>query len=181
MVCLRCIESIKSILEGIGIGFRYIELGTIYLTKTISENTRQLLSKELQKHGFEIVDDKNTKLIELIKNLIINEIHHSKNEKKITQTFSDFLSKKLNLEYSSLSKLFSSIEGKTIERYIILQRIEKAKELLIYNENSPSEIAYQLDYSSPQHFSRQFKQMTGLSPSQFKNEGKSSRYFIDKV
>ena len=181
MVCLRCIESIESILKNTGVEFSHIELGTIYLTKTISENTRQLLSKELQKHGFEIVDDKNTKLIESIKQLIINEIHHDKNERQTGQTFSDFISEKLNFEYSSLSKLFSSIEGKTIERYIILQRIEKAKELLIYNENSPSEIAYQLDYSSPQHFSRQFKQMTGLSPSQFKNEGKSSRYFIDKV
>ena len=181
MVCPRCIKSIELALKNIDIEFSHIELGTIYLTKIISESKRQSLRNHIEQHGFEIVDDKNTKIIESIKTLIINEIHHGKNEKRDDQTFSDFISKKLNIDYSSLSKLFSSIEGKTIEKYIIAQRIEKAKELLIYNELNPSEISYQLGYSSPQHFSGQFKQITGSSPSQFKTQAKQNRYFIDKV
>jgi AraC-like DNA-binding protein len=124
----------------------------------------------LEAEGFQLLNDRNSRKVEQIKNLIVNEIHHASGKKPSTMNFSDFLTREISHDYSQLSKLFSAVEGITIEKYVIAQKIERVKELLVYNELSLSEIAWQMEYSSPQHLSRQFRQVTGLTPSQFKYE-----------
>lgn len=181
MVCPRCIEVVKSVLLDINILFKSIELGHVTVTNHLSSNDLQEFMTALKPHGFEIVSDKNSKLVEDIKSLIINNIHHQKGAKSEYQNYSDYLSEKSGVDYTSLSKLFSSVEGKTIEKYILLQKVERAKELLTYKELNISEIAYELDYSSPQHFARQFKQLTGLSPSYFKKIGTLKRIPLNDI
>lgn len=171
MVCNRCIKVVKEELSKNNIDFAHVDLGTIYFNHQISEKEKETLTHILEKEGFALVEDREAKIIIKIKALIVENIHHIK-EKLKDQTFSDFLTSKVGIEYSQISKLFSEIEGKTIEHYTIQQRIERAKELLIYNELTLSQISYELDYSSPQHLSRQFKQITGLTPTAFKKIGR---------
>ncbi len=178
MVCNRCIKVIKEELRKINIDFIDVKLGIIILRNQLSEAEKELLQHLLTEEGFELVEDKEKQIVHKTKTLIIKSIHHE-NDKPISQNFSDFLSEKLHFEYSYLSKLFSEIEGKTIEHFTIEQKIERAKELIIYNELSLSEISYELHYSSPQHLSRQFKQITGLTPTQFKKIGKRKK--IDTI
>lgn len=174
MVCNRCIKVVKEELNKNKIDFAHVDLGTIYFNHLISKKEKELLTHALEKEGFALVEDKETKIINKIKALIIENIHHGK-EKLLNQNFSNFLTSNIGIEYSQMSKLFSEIEGKTIEHYTIQQRIERAKELLIYNELTLSQISYELEYSSPQHLSRQFKQITGLTATAFKKIGRRKK------
>ena len=168
MVCNRCIKVIKDELIKNKIDFNYVDLGTIYFDKEISEEEKEKLKLILEKEGFELVEDKEAIIVKKIKIIIVQLIHYGK-EKPTNQNFSEFISSEIGIEYSQLSKLFSEIEGNTIEHYIIEQRIERAKELIVYDELTISQISYLLNYSSPQHLSKQFKQITGLTPSVFKS------------
>lgn len=170
MVCNRCIKVIKDELLKNNIGLVQIELGKIEFNSEIFKTNKEKLKNILKKGGFELVEDHEAIIINQTKSLIIKSIHYKK-EKPAYQNFSNFLSENIKVEYSYLSKLFSEIERKTIEHYIIEQKIERAKELLIYNELTLSEISYDLNYSSPQHLSRQFKKVTGLTSTQFKIDG----------
>ena len=174
MVCNRCIKVIREELIKNKIDFTQVELGKIYFNHHLSNQNKESIKQIIEKEGFELLEDRETKIINQIKSLIISSIHHKKG-KSIEQNFSTFLSAHIGIEYSQISKLFSNTEGRSIENYIILQKIERAKELLIYNELTLSQISYELNYSSPQHLSRQFKQITGLTATAFKKIGKRKR------
>lgn len=180
MVCPRCIKVVKEELEKLEISIKDIKLGEVTIVGQISENKNDLIKEALVKNGFELIDDRKSRLIEAIKNLVINAIHYNDLSEK-NYIWSDLLSNKLNLEYKYLSRLFSSVEGITIEHYIILQKIEKAKELVVYNELTLSEIAWNLGYSSVAHLSNQFKKITGMPPKDFKQIGIQKRKPLDKV
>jgi AraC-like DNA-binding protein len=154
-------------------------LGEVHLKTTPSTTEMNSLKLKLEQLGFEIIDDKKSKLIDAIKTQIIELVHHQK--EALHLNLSDFLSTQLKHDYSYLSNLFSEKEGITIEKYFITQKIEKVKELLMYNELSLSEIAYQLNYSSVAHLSSQFKKVTGLTPSFFKNLKGNKRIEIEKL
>jgi len=156
------------------------ELGEVQLKESLDENDIGQIRKVLTENGFELIDDRKSQLINRIKTLIIEFIHYDR-QKPEHMNLSDFLAKELVHDYSYLSSLFSSVEGVTIEKYLIHQKIEKVKELLVYNELSLNEISYQLGYSSVQHLSNQFKKVTGLTPSHFKKIGKGRRNPLDKV
>jgi len=173
MVCNRCKIVVKSILEQVGLHPLKVELGEVELLETDIKSTEQKLRKELQAVGFSLLDDKKTRTIEKIKTLIIDLIQNKNGFLKTP--LSEHISHHLLQDYSFLSHLFSEVEGITIEKYFILQRIEKVKELLVYNEITLSEIAFQLNYSSAGHLSNQFKKVTGLSPSHFKKMGSRKR------
>ena len=179
MVCDRCIMAVRKQFDDLHISYSQIQLGEVALSKEISDDTMTALGDALAKLGFELLDDRKAKIVEKIKNTIIHLVHYEAED--LNLKFSAVLASKLNLEYHYLSSLFSSIEGVTIEKYIILQRIEKAKELLMYDELNLSEIAYRLGYSSVQHLSQQFKKTTGLTPSHFKQLRENKRKPIDKV
>ncbi len=180
MVCRRCIITTEQILNKLNIPFTEVKLGQVILKTHKNKIDLKLLDNELQAVGFEIIDDKKSKIISRIKTEVIKYIHHTP-ELKRKINFSDYLAEKIGQDYSYLSKLFSSVEAQTIEKYIILQKIEKVKELLIYNEMSLSEISYELEYSSVQHLSRQFKDVTGLTPTAFKKLEFKRRKGLDKV
>lgn len=180
MVCNRCIKVVKEEFEKLGIKIEEIELGRVSVSKNITNNQLSSITEVLYKNGFELIDDKKSKIIDKIKTLIIEKIHHTKDIAESINS-SDFISREIGYDYSYLSKLFSSVEGITIEKYIINQKIEKTKELLVYNELSLSEISYQLGYSSVQHLSNQFKKITGLTPSHFKNLKEYKRKPLDEV
>lgn len=166
MVCPRCIDVVKDISNELNIDVKDIKLGKLESHAEINEDLKLKLGARLKQRGFEILEDNNKKIVEQIKSLIITQIHHSK--EPLSTNFSEYISTKLNLEYATLSRLFSSIKGITIERYILKQKIEHVKELLFYREYTLSEIAHQMNYSSVAHLSSQFKKETGMSPSQFK-------------
>lgn len=166
MVCPRCIDVVKDICEELNISIKHIQLGKIESTSELNDSLKSKLGEYLAERGFELLQNKNQKIIEQIKTIIVTQIHHSKEQ--LTTNFSVYLSEKLHQEYSSLSRLFSSVEGITIERFILKQKIERVKELLFYKEYTLSEIAFQMDYSSVAHLSAQFKKETGMSPSEFK-------------
>ena len=179
MVCPRCILSVEQIFRSKGIPIKKILLGEVESEEHLSVESLEKLSVELIKVGFEILDDAKAQLIDRIKNLLIQKIQ----EESIEPHFSlnKFLSGKLFKEYSTLSKLFPEVEGITIEQFFILQKVEKAKELLFYKEQSLGEIALNLGYSSAQHLSAQFKRITGMTPTQFKSIGPGHRKPIDKL
>lgn len=179
MVCDRCKMVVKSELEKLGINPSKIDLGEVTLDKPIGQTLKQQVKSILSTLGFELIDDKRSRLIEQIKTLIIELVHYNNNELKIN--LSDYLSQKLHHEYNYISNLFSEIEGTTIEKYFIAQKIEKVKELLVYDELTLSEIAFRLNYSSTAHLSSQFKKVTGLTPSHFKEVKTSKRKPLDKV
>lgn len=180
MVCPRCIKVIGDELQKMSFPVKNIELGTVVLATDLTPQQRAAIKAMLEENGFELIDDKRSQLIEAIKTLIIQNIHHSENQHLKTNT-SEYLSQQLGYDYSYLSHLFSTVEGITIERYIILQKIEKIKELLVYNELTLSEIAYRLGYSSVQYLSNQFKKVTGLSPSHFKKLKEQKRKPLDQL
>lgn len=181
MVCQRCIMTVKSEFEKLGLHPIHISLGEVSIQEQeISNNQLKELDNVLTSLGFERIDDKKAKLIEDIKSVVIKNIHHQ-NKLDLKVNWSDLLKDSLGLEYNYLSGLFSSVEGITIEQYIIRQKVEKVKELLIYDELSLSEISYQLGYSSVAHISNQFKKVTGLTPSEFKKNYPNARKPIDKV
>ena len=180
MVCDRCIKVVKDELEKLHYNIKTIKLGEAVIDSTTNEINSDEIRKMLIDNGFELIDDKNSKLIEMIKVLIINTLHH-KEELPAKFNFPKYLSKELGINYSHLSSVFSSVEGTTIEKFIIKQKIEKVKELLAYDELTLSEISYKLGYSSVQHLSNQFKHITGLNPTYFKKLKEQKRKPIDKV
>lgn len=166
MVCNRCIIIVKSTFKDLGLHPLKVELGEVELQENNISSLKKLLIQELQSFGFELLDNKKTKTIEKVKNLITDLIQNKNNN--LNTNLSDYLTREIYQDYNSLSNLFSEFEGITIEKYYILQKIEKVKELLVYNELTLSEIAFQLNYSSVSYLSNQFKKVTGLTPSHFK-------------
>lgn len=179
MVCNRCILVVKQELVKLRIESCSINLGEVETKEDLSKEILEQLSKNLTALGFEMLDNAKLQLIDKIKNIIIRQVHHDHQE--MLYNFSEVLSKALHKDYSYLSSLFSEVEGVTIEKYVINQKIEKAKELIIYNELSLSEIAFQLGYSSVSHLSNQFKKSTGLTPSHFRQVGLQKRKPLDKI
>lgn len=167
MVCFRCKMVVKSELEKIGIHYTSVELGEVEITDRISNDQLENLSVALKETGLELMDDTKKILIEKIQTLIIELIHLSEEQIKIN--LSDYLSQKLNHNYTYLSNLFTEVKGSTIEQFYLSTKIEKVKELLVYDEMTLTEIAWKLHYSSVSHLSNQFKKMTGLTPSGYKN------------
>lgn len=179
MVCDRCIMVVQNELEKLGLDAKNIKLGEVILSKEITSLEKENLSKTLEPLGFEVFDDKKGRIIEKIKNIIIDLVHHQDSDVKTN--LSDVLSDKLHHDYNYLSNLFSEVEGTTIEKYFIAQKVEKVKELLVYDELSLSEIANRLNYSSVAYLSNQFKKVTGLTPSHFKQIKEDKRKPLDKV
>ncbi len=180
MVCDRCIMVVKQLFIDLGVEFHQIQLGQVALKKEPNAEQLEQIRSLLQQHGFELLDDKKSKTVEKIKTTIVSLIHGTEAE-ELNLKLSAILEEKLQTDYHYLSTLFSSVEGVTIERYTILQRIEKVKELLMYDEKSLSEIAYEMGYSSVQHLSQQFKKITGLTPSHFKQLKENKRKPLDKI
>lgn len=179
MVCDRCILAIKEQLQKAGIPYTRISLGEVELESDPTAAQLHNLNTGLTAIGFELLDDKKEKLVEKVKNIIIALVHRQEEENN--KKLSALLEEKLQVDYHYLSNLFSSTEGITIEKYTIRQRIERVKELLTYNELSLSEIANQMEYSSVQHLSQQFKKETGMTPSQFRELKDKFRKPLDKV
>lgn len=173
MVSLRCKMMVKSELEKLGVFYKSVELGEVRLVEPLSENNRHLLKIALHKSGLELMDDKKAVMIEKIVNIIIESIHYS--DELPTSNFSCFLQEKMQLDYHKMAETFSRTKGVTIEHFIILQKVERIKELIIYDELNLTEISYKLHYSSVAHLSRQFKQITGLTPTFFKSLSFSER------
>jgi len=181
MVCHRCVLAVEEILNKEKIPFQKVLFGEIHLIDELNEKQKTALSRNLNSIGFELIDSHMSGLIEKIKQLVIKKARFEVDTKEKKINLSNYLSEKLHYEYTHLSSLFSSVEGRTIENFYIEQRIEKAKELLIYGEKTLSEIAFELDYSSTAHLSSQFKKITGLTPSYFKKVGTVKRKALDKV
>lgn len=167
MVSLRCKLMVKLELDNLGIAFKSIELGEVKLENPLSACKRQNLKIALHESGLEVMDDKKTMMIEKIINIIIEMVHYSKDLPQVT--FSTFLQKKMKLDYHKMSEIFSETKGVTIEHFIIKHKIEKVKELITYDNLNLTEISYMMKYSSLAHLSRQFKQVTGLTPTYFKS------------
>ncbi|MDR6919797.1 AraC-like DNA-binding protein [Chryseobacterium sp. 2987] len=166
MVSLRCKMVVHQELERLGIKNAVVDLGTVELLDDISTEQRQILKENLLKTGLEILDDKKSILIEKIKNVVIEMIHYSDVLPK--ENFSDYVSEKLGYDYTYLANTFSEVKGMTLQHFIIINKVEKVKELLLYDELNLTEISYKLNYSSVAHLSNQFKKITGLSPSFYK-------------
>ena len=179
MVCNRCIMVVKSELEKLGFNPLHVQLGEVELKEDVSGEELTPFRNRLDELGFELIDDSKSKLIEKIKLLVIQLIHQRDGQLQVN--YSNYLASKLNKEYNYLSHLFSEVEGTTIEKYIINQKIERVKELLVYNELTLSEIADYLGYSSVAHLSGQFRKVTGLTPSYFKKLKENKRKPLDKV
>jgi YesN/AraC family two-component response regulator len=180
MVCGRCIKTVTEILQREGFNPRSVQLGVVQLEEEIPGDKEVKLRTLLAAEGFEWLDDQKTKLVEEIKRHIIELVHYGELD-EMNNNLSDFLAEKLHRDYHYLSQLFSSVENTTIEQYFILQKIEKVKEWLVYNELTLSEMAYKLGYSSVAHLSGQFKKVTGFTPSQFKNLKEHHRKPIDNL
>ena len=179
MVCQRCITSVEQILKQNNIKAKNTRLGEVELTEPLSAENLTTLSTALKNVGFELLDDQKKQKIEKIKNLLIQKVQRGDIEEHFS--VSKFLSSEIYKDYSNLSKLFSEVEGITIEQFLILQKIEKSKEWLVYNELTLNQIALELGYSSTQHLSTQFKRITGMTPSEFKKNGSLHRKGLDKV
>ena len=170
--------AVENVLEEMKIPFLEVRLGEVLLENELSQKENSAFKSKIEKLGFELLDDKNSALINQIKSIIIEQVQNSETQ---NLNLSELISSKFNKEYSQLSKLFSATTGMTIEHFAILQKIEKVKELLIYDELNLKEIAYQLGYSSSAHLSAQFKKVSGLTPSEFKNLGNSERKSLDNL
>lgn len=179
MVSNRCKMVVKEELKKLGLHFILVDLGEINIMENISTEQSEKLKIALLDSGLELMDDKRAVLIEKIKNVIIEMVHHSDEILKIN--FSDFLSEKLNHDYTYLANLFSEVQGTTIEQFIISHKIERIKELMIYGELNITQIAWKMNYSSVAHLSNQFKKVTGLSPSHFKKLKDKRRSPIEEI
>lgn len=179
MVCPRCVQSVRQLLLYLDIAHTHIELGSVDLVQELSPTQTTALAEGLTKLGFELLNDREQQVVNQIKSLLIERVHYQTTPSPLT--LSQWLSQQLHKDYSSLSKLFSKTTGITIEHYLILQKIERAKELLSYDERSISAIALQLGYSSTAHLSNQFKKITGMSPSKFKQLQSKPRQFLDDL
>jgi len=179
MVCDRCIMTVENILKDLKISFSNVRLGEVELDRKLRKEELEVIDAKLRKVGFELTDTRLNKIIEAIKTSVLRYIQLGMEGQN--QKLSSFITKDLPYDYSYLSDLFSSVEGKTIEQYFILQRIEKVKELLVYDQLSLTEISYETGFSSVHHLSSQFKKVTGLTPSHFKKIGMEKRKSIDKL
>jgi len=179
MVCNRCKLAVKSELEKLGFHPLSVELGEVEIKENDLETNKNSLAENLKSLGFELIDNKNSVLIAKIKKLIVLLVHEKNNDIKLN--LSDYLSEQLSCDYHSLSVLFSSVENNTIEHYFIQQRIEKVKELIMYDEMSLSEIAFQMKFSSVAHLSAQFKKITGFTPTYFRQLKNRKRKQIDQL
>jgi AraC-like DNA-binding protein len=179
MVSQRCKMVVKQELTKLGLHFIVVDLGEIEIMEDISESQREELNLALLDSGLELMDDKRAVLIQKITNVIVEMVHYSEELPKIN--YSDYISEKLNYDYTYLSNLFSEVKGTTIQQFIINHKIERVKELLIYGEMNLTEISYKMQYSSVAHLSNQFKKITGLSPSEFKNLKEKHRSPIEKI
>lgn len=181
MVCHRCVLSVQEILRSLDISFHKVVIGEIHLCEPIEESKRNILMTDLRKIGLELIDSRIGELIEKIKQLVMKKARNEVSEKERKIKLSNYLGTALHHEYTYLSRLFSDTEGRTIENFFIMHRIEKAKELLVYGQLSLSQIAFDLDYSSVAHLSAQFKKVTGLTPSHFKEIGLAKRKTLDQI
>ena len=181
MVCNRCIKVVREELEKQDYKVEKIELGEVVITSDKQKFHVDKIKQSLEENGFELLDSRNANIIERVKILIIKLIHHNSTENLSDINIHDEIIKDAGLSYQYVSSLFSSMEGITIEKFIIHQKIEKVKELIVYDELTLSEIAYKLGYSSVQHLSNQFKKVTGLSPSYFKKLKSKKRKSLDKI
>ncbi|WP_421877558.1 AraC family transcriptional regulator [Marinoscillum sp.] len=179
MVCPRCIAAVTETFHQAGIAPERISLGEVQVTTMPDELQLEKIQSTLEAQGFELLNRGKSAIIAQIKSAIIEQVHYSKEPLKVN--FSTYLSEKIHQEYGSLSRLFSSVEGVTIEKFITSQKIEKVKELLHYDELNLSQIAHQLDYSSVAHLSSQFKKETGMTPSAFKKQKTISRNTLDQL
>jgi AraC-like DNA-binding protein len=179
MVSIRCKMVVKSELDKLGLHYLKVELGEVNIREDLTDEQRNQLKTALLKSGLELMDDKRAILIEKIKIIIVEMVHYAEDVPKIN--FSDFLSEKLNYDYTYLANLFSEVTGITIEQYIIAHKIERVKELLIYDELTLTEISYRLNYSSVAHLSNQFKKVTGLTPTFFRNLKQKKRNTLENV
>jgi AraC family transcriptional regulator len=181
MVCNRCIKVVREELEKLDYTVKNIELGEVIIASDKKKFQLDKIKKSLEENGFELIDSRNANIIERVKILIIKLIHHNSTENQSDINLHDEIVKEAGLSYQYVSSLFSSMEGITIEKFIIHQKIEKVKELIVYDELTLSEIAYRLGYSSVQHLSNQFKKVTGLSPSYFKKLKSKKRKPLDRI
>ncbi len=179
MVSIRCKMLVKDELKRLGLHFILVELGEIEIMEDISLEQRLELKMALQQSGLELMENKKAVLIEKIKAVIVEMVHYS--DEMIKVNFSDYLSEKLHHDYTYMANLFSEVQGTTIEQFIILHKIERVKELIIYDELNLTEISYKLNYSSVAHLSNQFKKVTGLTPSHFKQLKDKRRSPIEEI
>lgn len=179
MVSTRCKMVVKDELKKLGLHFIVVDLGEVEIMESISNDVREKLKSALYNSGLELMDDKKAVLIEKITNVIIDMIHHSDEVPKMN--YSDYISEKLQHDYTYLSNIFSEVKGITIQQFIIIHKIERAKELMLYDELNLTEISYKLHYSSVAHLSNQFKKITGLTPSHFKQLKDKRRSPIEDI
>lgn len=179
MVCIRCKMVVKDELKKLGLHYTVVDLGEVEIQENITSEQHVQFKIALLRSGLELMDDKKSVLIQKIKNIIIELVHYS--EEPLILKFSEYLSQKLNYDYTYLANLFSEVQGTTIEKFLISHRIERVKELLIYNELNLTEIAYQMHYSSVAHLSTQFKKVTGLTPTFFKRIKSNRRSMLEEV
>lgn len=179
MVCSRCKMVVKSELEKLGLHPVAVDLGEVKISDELEGYQRQDIHAALQKFGFALLDDKKSVVIERVKNLIVDLVQNKNSQLKTN--LSDYLSRELQHDYTYITNLFTQVEGTTIEQYFIAQKIERVKELLVYDEMSLSEISYQLNYSSVSHLSKQFKKVTGLTPSHYKQLKEKKRNPLEEL
>lgn len=179
MVCLRCIMVVKDELNKLGLPYTSVELGQADIPGNVTLLEQGKIKAALLRSGLELMDDKKSVLIQKIKSVIIEVVHYS--EEPLTVNFSEYISQKLHHDYTYLANLFSEVQGITIEKFIITHKIERVKELLVYNELTLTEIAYQMHYSSVAYLSTQFKKVTGLTPTHFKQLKKKRRSLLEDM
>lgn len=179
MVSIRCKMVVKEALEQLQVPFVILDLGSVEVMHDLTPEQREKLKVTLLQSGLELMDDKKAILIEKIKNVIIEMVHYTDELPKVN--YSDYISEKLGLDYTYLSKIFSEVKGITIEHFIIAHKIERVKELLLYDELNLTQISYILNYSSVAHLSRQFKKVTGLTPSFFKQLKDKKRTTLENI
>lgn len=179
MVSIRCKMIVKAELKKLGLHYVHVDLGEVEIMENITAEQRENLKSAIMKSGLELMDDKKSMLIEKIKNVIIEMVHYSDELPKTN--FSDYLASKLDYDYTYMANLFSETEGTTIEHFILLHKIERVKELIIYDELNLTEIAWKMHYSSVAHLSNQFKKITGLTPSFFKSLKRKKRNSLDEI
>lgn len=181
MVCDRCKRVVREELETLGLTVNRVELGEVAIDDLPPTVTPDDVRRALQNSGFDLIDDRKQSLVEHLKVLLINEVQHLKGDRLPAENYSAFLERKLGYEYSYLSGLFSAMEGQTVEKYTIALKIEKVKEWLRYDELTLTEMAWRLSYSSVQHLSNQFRQVTGQTPGQFRKAATSARRTLDSI
>jgi YesN/AraC family two-component response regulator len=179
MLSTRCKIVVKDILKGLDLHFVIVDLGEVEIMEDLDNEQLEELKLALLQSGLELMDNKKAILIERIKNTVVEMVHHSNEGIKIN--FSNFLSEKLHHDYTYMANLFSEMQGTTIEQFMIAHKVERIKELIIYGELNITEIAWKMNYSSVAHLSNQFKKMTGLSPSQFKQLKDKTRRSLEDL